>query len=146
LKYVRSEHLTFHINRSPNIGEIAQLADFAKGTPFAERVGKLSLFEFRLAEDRQRDAFMFRTNPLARETALQDHYLLYFMRHWFDVRSKGSYSVEVSFYDFPPSLEADRKRVEQCFGQAARVYGRNGANDASSIFDPVFCTDNWCPG
>lgn len=138
--------MTFHINRYPTIGEVAEIASLGKNTPAANRVSHLSLYEFRLVEDRQRNAFMFRTNAIARETCLQDHYSLYFMRQWFDIRSKGFDSVEVGFYDFPANMEADRKRVEQCFGQAARVYGLGkGDENAATMFDPVFCPDNWDP-
>jgi hypothetical protein len=143
----RSIQVTFHINRNLTINEIAELASLAKNTPLADRVGRLYVSTFRLAEDRQRDAFMFETGAVARETGGQNHYLLYFMRHWFDIRSKNAFSAEVSFYDFPANLEADRKWIEQCFGQAARIYGWNyDGGDELPIFDPVFCPDDWHPG
>lgn len=129
--------MTFHINQNLTINEIAELASLAKNTSLADRVGRLNLNEFRLAEDRQRDAFMFETDAVARETSGQNHYLLYFMRHWFDIRSKNPFSTEVSFYEFPANMEANRKWIEQCFGQAARIYG-NGRGDEAPIFDPVF--------
>jgi hypothetical protein len=53
-----------------------------------------------------------------------------------------AFSAEVSFYDFPSHLEADRKWIEQCFGQAARIYGGIGG-DHVGVFDPVFCADDW---
>lgn len=139
------EGMTFHINRYPSLAEIAELTGLAANTPFADRVGSCSTYSFRLAEDRQRNAFMFVTGAIARDTSLQTHYLLYFMGHWFDIRSKGSYSTEVSFYDFPASLEKDRSRIEQCFGQAARVYGWDGGGEDAPLFDPVFCADDWHP-
>lgn len=105
----------------------------------------MSIFQFRLTEDRQRNAFMFETNPVSRDTCGQNHYLLYFMQHWFDIRNKGFASVEVSFYNFPAHLEADRKRIEQCFGQAARVHGL-GDGGQDIFFDPVFGVDDWSPG
>lgn len=139
--------MTFHINRYPTIKEISELAALAKNTPMAERVGKIYLNDFRLAEDRQRNAFMFQTGAVARDTSLQSHYLLYFMRHWFDIRSRGNDTYEVSFYDFPPELEEDREWIEQCFRQAARIYGSDdGCGGDKDIFDPVFCEDDWYPG
>lgn len=138
--------MTFHINRYPTISEIAELASLAKNTPLADRVGRLHLSEFRLAEDRQRDAFMFRTGAIARDTGSQNHYLMFCRRHWFDIRSKCGNSKEVSFYDFPVDLAADRKWIEQCFGQAARIYGWGDGCDAERIFDPVFGPDDWYPG
>lgn len=74
-----------------------------------------------------------------------NHYLLYFMRHWFDIRSSGSDIFEVSFYDFPPNLERDRKLIQQCFGQAARIYGWDGYGADTIIFDPIFREDDWYP-
>lgn len=139
--------MTFHINRFPTINEIAELAGLAKNTPVEDRVGRLHLCDFRLAEDRQRNAFMFQTGAIARETSLQSHYLMFCRRHWFDIRSKHWDGIEVSFYDFPVGLESDRKWIEQCFGQAARVYGwSSGGPHDSDIFDPVFCPDDWYGG
>lgn len=137
--------MTFHINRSPTIKEISELAALAKNTPVAERVDRISVDSFRLAEDRQRNAFMFRTAALARDTGMLNHYLLYFMQHWFDIRSSGSDIFQVSFYDFPSNLEMDRKRIEQCFAQAARIHGFDGCGGDTIIFDPIFGEDNWYP-
>jgi hypothetical protein len=139
--------MTFHINRFPTINEIAELASLAKNTPMEDRVGKLHLSEFRLAEDRQRNAFMFQTDAVSRESSGRSHYLMFFMRHWFDIRSKHWDGIEVSFYDFPMDMEPDRRWIEQCFGQAARVYGwSSGPPHERNIFDPVFCTDDWYGG
>ena len=137
--------MTFHINKYLTINEINELASLAKNTPLADRVGKQDVSSFRLAEDRQRSAFMFETASLSRETGVQNHYLLYFMERWFDVRSKNVFSNEVSFYNYTADREADRKLVEQCFGQAARIYG-SGEYDGAPIFDPIFCPDDWHPG
>ncbi|RFP08094.1 hypothetical protein D0T23_30135 [Duganella sp. BJB475] len=112
----------------------------------AERVDRISIDNFRLAEDRQRNAFMFRTGALSRDTGMLNHYLLYFMRHWFDIRSSGRDIFEVSFYDFPPNLEMDRKWIQQCFGQAARIYGWDGHGGDTLIFDPIFREDDWYLG
>jgi hypothetical protein len=136
--------VTFHINQDLTINEIAEIASFAKNTQLADRVGRLHVSAFRVAEDRQRNAFMFETAAVARDTCVQNHYLLYFMGHWFDVRSKNVLSNEVSFYNYPPGREAHRKLVEQCFGQAARIYG-NGEYVDAPIFDPIFCSDDWYP-
>jgi hypothetical protein len=139
--------MTFHINRFPTIGEIAELAGLAKNTPIEHRVLSMHLGEFRLAEDRQRNAFMFHTGPISRDTSSQAHLLMFFKGHWFDIRSKHWYSAEVCFYNFPAEMEPERRWIEQCFGQAARVYGwaLGGSNDAD-IFDPVFGPDDWYGG
>lgn len=136
--------MTFHINLNLTINQVAELAGLSKNTYLAERVGKLHLDGFRLAEDRQRDAFMFETAAVSRDTGIQNHYLMYFLRHWFDIRSKNPSSNEVSFYNYPNEMESSRKWIEQCFGQAARIYG-NGAYYDAPIFDPVFCPDDWHP-
>lgn len=136
--------MTFHINRFPTINEIAELAGLAKNTAVEDRVGRLHLSEFRLAEDRQRNAFMFQTGAISRDTSGQSHYLMFFRHHWFDIRSKRWDDIEVSFYDFPAHMELDRRWIEQCFGQAARVYGwSRGSLQEGNLFDPVFCPDDW---
>lgn len=136
--------MTFHVNRYATINQIAELAGLAKNTAFANRVGELFAGRLCLVEDRQRDAFMFQTSAVCRDTSTQNHYLLYFMQHWFDIRSKDIFSTEVSFYKFPTGMDANRKWIEQCFGQAARIYGWNEAGgDTTPIFDPVFCADDW---
>lgn len=136
--------MTFHINSMPTIAEIAELAGLAKDTPYAERVGKMGAYRFRFAEDRRRDTFMFKTGGISRPSSMQDLYLLYFMRTWFDIRTKSHMSAEVSFYDFPARLESERYWIQQCFGQAARVHGWMGnPREEALMFEPVFCEDDW---
>ena len=138
--------MTFHINSNPAVGEIAELANFAKNTSYADRIDKLSVSRFKFAEDRRRNAFMFETGPVSRDTVGQGHYLLYFMHRWFDIRSKTFWAVEVSFHDFPLEMETNRKWVEQCFGQAARIYGWDDPSPGDNrLFNPVFCPDDWRP-
>jgi hypothetical protein len=136
--------MAFHINPDPTIGEITELAGLAKDTPYAERVGRLGVHGFRLAEDRGRGAFMFQTGAVSRPSSAQNLYLLYFMRTWFDIRTKRYLSVEVGFHDFPADLEAERYWIQQCFGQAARIHGWVAAPcEEHLVFDPVFCEDDW---
>ena len=135
--------MPFVIRDNLTFAEIAALAELAKTAPYAERVGRLGARHFRMAEDRPRNALMFEAGAVSRDTADQTHYLLYFMQHWFDIRSRCYDSIEVCFNDFPPLMEAYRKWIEQCFAQAARVYGWSyGFEDKARIFDPVFRPDN----
>lgn len=136
--------MTFHINSDPTINEIAELGGLAKDTPYELRVGELRVHGFRLAEDRRRGAFMFMTNAVSRPSTLQNLYLLYFMRTWFDIRTRRHMSEEVSIHDFPARLEAERYWIQQCFGQAARAHGWMGNPSKEGVmFDPVFCEDDW---
>jgi hypothetical protein len=136
--------MTFHLDAVPTIGEIAELASLAKDTPYAGRVEKLGAYRFRFAEDRRRATFMFKTDAVSRPSSAQDLYLLYFMRTWFDIRTKSSMRAEVSFYDFPARLETERYWIQQCFSQAARVHGWMGdPRQEPAVFEPVFCEDDW---
>lgn len=135
--------MPFVIHDDLTIAEIAALAELAKTAPYAERVGRLSVRHFRLAEDRPRNALMFEAGAVSRDTVHQTHYLLYFMQHWFDIRSRSYDSIEVCFDDFPRLMEAYRKSIEHCFVQAARVYGWSyGFENDSRVFDAVFRPDN----
>ena len=125
------------------IAEIAALAELAKTAPDGERVDRLSARRFRMSEDRPRNALMFEAGAVSRDTAHQTHYLLYCMQRWFDIRSRHFDSIEVCFYNFPPLTEAYRTWIEQCFVQAARVYGWSyGVEEEARVFDPVFRPDD----
>lgn len=135
--------MTFTIRQNLTIDEIVELAKLAKDAPGAYRVGQLGTNDFRLVEDEPRNALMFEVGAISRGSCGQAHYLLYFMQHWFDIRSRHFGSIEVCFYRFPPRMEAYRKQIEDCYRQAARVHGfTKGFIADARIFDPAFRPDD----
>lgn len=132
----------------PTVKQVAQIALDAAGDPLGARVLEQHA-GLPLAIDDERPAYLMHVSSTHRHNSIQFHYMLYFLGRFWHLRTRGSTSLEVGFYDFPPRFENSRAEVQRCFADAVSVYGWTGYKstpaERSAKFVPVFAQDDYEP-
>ncbi len=131
----------------PTIAQVAQIALDAADDQFGERVLNQGA-NCKLVVDAERSAYLLQVASTMRHDSMQQHYMMYYLGRFWHLRTRGFFSNEVGFYNFPFDFESSRHDIERCFADAIGVFGWCGdalTAEENATFIPVFFSDDYEP-
>ncbi|BBL75592.1 hypothetical protein [Methylomagnum ishizawai] len=144
--------------RDVHIADVFKIVEAAEEDNLKKRFKRLHILSFPKSWviDFENNSFLFLVPSESREESCQNHYFLYYLNRYFEIRATHTFGNEISFHRFPKQFESKRKEVQAVFSEAIKVHGRfgygpNGFNntldtilrpDSLDYFEPVYVKDD----